>query len=47
MAKNTVKRIRAHQLDRIDDTETIRFKKPKKTRPKIERPHKEWEDDEE
>jgi len=47
MAKNTFKRIRAHQLDRIDDADTIRFKKPKRTRPKTERPHKEWEDDEE
>lgn len=47
MAKNTAKRIHAHQLDRIIDAGTIRFKKPKKTRPKIERPQKEWEGDEE
>jgi hypothetical protein len=45
MAKNTFKRIRAHHLDRFDDAEAVRSKKPKKTRPKTNRDTDEWDDD--
>jgi len=45
MAKNTFKRIRAHHLDRFDDAEPVRFKKPKRHRPKTNKDPDEWEDD--